>query len=105
MTSEGKLLVSKEVLHKIRDLVTELRSIDPTVQVVSALNESQKLVIEIDGITHINRKKYDKNRQKKLESIGISILRFDGNYVISNTEGVLYKIEEWMKNQETYTIL
>ncbi|MFX1536634.1 MAG: hypothetical protein ACFFDI_20650, partial [Promethearchaeota archaeon] len=50
MTSEGKLLVSKEVLHKIRDLVTELRSIDPTVQVVSALNEAQKLVIEIEKL-------------------------------------------------------
>ena len=50
MASEGKLLVSKEVLHKIRDLVTELRSIDPTVQVVSALNEAQQLVIEIEKL-------------------------------------------------------
>ena len=47
-SEEGALLVSKEVLHKIRELVTELRSVDPTVQIVSALNEAQKLVIEIE---------------------------------------------------------
>ncbi len=51
MTSEeGEHLVPKEVLHKIRDLVIELRSVDPTVQVVSALNEAQKLVIEIEKL-------------------------------------------------------
>ncbi|UCG89848.1 MAG: hypothetical protein JSU57_05145 [Candidatus Heimdallarchaeota archaeon] len=50
MTSEEGELLSKEVLHKIRDLVTELRSIDPTVQAVSTLNEAQKLVIEIEKL-------------------------------------------------------
>ncbi len=50
MTSEAGELLSKEVLHKIRDLVTELRSIDPTVQAVSTLNEAQKLVIEIEKL-------------------------------------------------------
>lgn len=49
-TETGELLVSKEILHTIRDLVTELRSLDPTVQVVSALNEAQQLVMEIEKL-------------------------------------------------------
>ncbi|MHA2226032.1 MAG: hypothetical protein ACXAC8_12550 [Candidatus Hodarchaeales archaeon] len=51
MASEAeKHLVSKTVLLKIRDLVTELRSLDPTIQVVSSLNEAQKIVNEIDKL-------------------------------------------------------
>ena len=57
-----------------------------------------KLVIEIDGITHNDREENDIIRQKKLESLGLTVIRFDGNTVISNTEGVLLKIEEWIKN-------
>ncbi|MHA1969277.1 MAG: hypothetical protein ACW964_15940, partial [Candidatus Hodarchaeales archaeon] len=48
-TKDG-VLISKEVLHQIRDLVTELRSLDPTVQVIPTLNEAQKLVIEIEKL-------------------------------------------------------
>ena len=57
-----------------------------------------KLVIEIDGITHNDREENDIIRQKKLESLGLIVIRFDGNTVISNTEGVLLKIEDWIKN-------
>ncbi len=46
----GELLVSKEILHKIRDLATELRSLDPTVQIIPTLNEAQKLVLEIEKL-------------------------------------------------------
>ena len=49
MSSEHEDLVSKAQLVVIRDLTTELRSIDPTVQ-VATVNESQKLVIEIERI-------------------------------------------------------
>lgn len=47
---EEKLLVSKGDLHRIRELVTELRSLDPTIQVISTLNEAQKLVNEIEKL-------------------------------------------------------
>ncbi|NHJ01912.1 MAG: hypothetical protein EAX86_07185 [Candidatus Heimdallarchaeota archaeon] len=51
MSSETEgLLVSKEVLLKIRDLATELRSLDPTVQVVPSLNEAQRLMGEIEKL-------------------------------------------------------
>lgn len=44
------LLISKGVLHEIGDLATELRSLDPMVQVIAPLNEAQKLVTEIERL-------------------------------------------------------
>ena len=58
-----------------------------------------KLVIEIDGITHSDQKENDIKRQKKLESLGVRVLRFDGNTVMSNVDGVLLIIENWIKKQ------
>lgn len=42
--------VSKELLHEIGGLVTELRSLDPLVQAIAPLNEAQKLVTEIERL-------------------------------------------------------
>ncbi|MHA1332383.1 MAG: hypothetical protein ACTSR2_15050 [Candidatus Hodarchaeales archaeon] len=49
MSLEDKGQVTKALLLKVRDLTTELRSIDPTVQ-VTTVNEAQKLVIEIERL-------------------------------------------------------
>ncbi|MHA1995521.1 MAG: hypothetical protein ACW97Z_13335 [Candidatus Hodarchaeales archaeon] len=43
-------LVTKNDLHELGVVATELRSIDPTVQVISSLNESQKLITQIQKI-------------------------------------------------------
>ncbi len=43
-------LVSKIDLHELGVVATELRSIDPTVQVISSLNESQKLITQIQKL-------------------------------------------------------
>ena len=58
------------------------------------------LAIEIDGDSHSERKSYDQHRQNRLESIGISFLRFDGFQVINNTNGVLQFIFDWIENYE-----
>ncbi|MFX0172750.1 MAG: hypothetical protein ACFE9L_12605 [Candidatus Hodarchaeota archaeon] len=52
MTSKtGEILtISKGVLHEIGELATELRSLDPMVQVISPLNEAQRLVTEIERL-------------------------------------------------------
>jgi len=50
------------------------------------------LVIEVDGITHNGKQKYDKSRESKLEELGFKVLRFDGHFVLSNTNDVLEKI-------------
>lgn len=40
------------------------------------------LAIEIDGISHAGKEKYDSERQTKLEKLGVRFLRFDDDYVI-----------------------
>ncbi len=56
------------------------------------------LAIEIDGESHNGKIIYDKKRQGKLESYGISFLRFWDNDVKRNIYGVLVTIENWIKN-------
>ena len=43
----NEALITQETLHELGVLATELRSIDPTVQVIASLNEAQKLITEI----------------------------------------------------------
>jgi very-short-patch-repair endonuclease len=43
-----------------------------------------KLVIEIDGISHIYKEKYDKNRNDVLESFGLKVLHFNDQDVLNN---------------------
>ena len=60
-----------------------------------------KLVIEIDGIRHNYKAKYDKSRQEYLESIGLNVLRFDELYVRKNIEGVFHVLEEYLSRNTT----
>ena len=55
---------------------------------------AEKLVIELDGKGHFEEEqmKYDEIRTKYLQSIGISVLRFDNQEILYNTESVLTKI-------------
>ena len=57
-----------------------------------------KLVIELDGYTHGFEQVYDKDmsKQKALEKIGLSVLRFADNDVMKNLDGVIYTIEEYV---------
>jgi very-short-patch-repair endonuclease len=55
-----------------------------------------KVVIEIDGVTHDWNVKKDMMRQKKLETLGITVLRFLDSDVRDNMEGVLLSIGEWI---------
>ncbi len=60
------------------------------------------LAIEVDGESHYSDEqiKKDKIRQTSLEQTGIKCLRFTNEDVKRNVEGVLVKIEEWIKNNE-----
>ncbi len=53
-----------------------------------------KLVIEIDGSQHLeeNNKIKDIERDKDLNSVGLTILRFDNRQVLTETESVLQEI-------------
>ena len=55
-----------------------------------------KLVIEVDGDLHYLEEKtikYDKNRQKEVEKLGIKFLRFSNIEIYKNLKGVLVTIE------------
>ena len=54
------------------------------------------LVIEIDGWSHIGKEVEDKERQKKIENLGITFLRFDDRDVKTNMDGVYRVIIEWI---------
>lgn len=59
------------------------------------------LVIETDGITHMDEEVYKKDLQKDkdLEEIGFTVLRFNDEDVLDNIEWVRMTIEEWIKKK------
>ncbi|MHA1972044.1 MAG: hypothetical protein ACTSW1_03555 [Candidatus Hodarchaeales archaeon] len=73
MSLEDKGQVNKALLLKVRDLTTELRSIDPTVQ-VTTVNEAQKLIIEIERL------------EKELKSAGFFKKRGIKKKLVQNKE-------------------
>jgi len=59
------------------------------------------LVIEIDGESHSSRRRADQWRQRKLESLGLCVLRFYDSDVKNNLNGVLMSIEGWIERFES----
>lgn len=55
------------------------------------------LAIEIDGLSHIGKEKYDAARQNDLEKMGVRFLRFSNDEVFYNMGKVLGDIEMWIK--------
>jgi very-short-patch-repair endonuclease len=52
-----------------------------------------KHAIEIDGSSHDNKYEYDLRRQKRLESLGVTLVRFDDIDVKRNMNDVLRALE------------
>lgn len=61
-----------------------------------------KLVIEIDGSSHASEEAHKKDtiRQKYLESLGLTVLRFDDRDVKQRLDDVVYAIEAWIETNE-----
>jgi very-short-patch-repair endonuclease len=55
-------------------------------------SRSERLVIELDGDTHVGRQGYDAARSRVLEERGYRVLRFTNADVMSNLDGVLHAI-------------
>ena len=62
-----------------------------------------QLVIEIDGVTHNSKQRYDKRRENRLRELGFNVLRFDGYYIINNITGVLESIMACIEEIENKT--
>ncbi|MCD6102212.1 MAG: endonuclease domain-containing protein [Candidatus Cloacimonetes bacterium] len=59
-----------------------------------------KLIIEIDGESHIYKGNEDVKRQKKLETLGFYFLRFKDIDIKRNIKDVLVSIENWIEEYE-----
>lgn len=55
-----------------------------------------KLVIEIDGDSHIGKEQEDKERQSEIEKLGITFLRFEDLEVKKNLDGLLILIRNYI---------
>ena len=63
-----------------------------------------RLAIEIDGSSHYYKVEYDRKRQKKLEQLGITFLRFSEEDTKENPDYVVMEIEKWIiANKEKTT--
>jgi very-short-patch-repair endonuclease len=54
---------------------------------------SANLAIEIDGLIHLKRKAYDKERTEFLESSGLSVLRFTNKDIEDRIDWVIKEIK------------
>ena len=57
---------------------------------------SIKLAIEVDGSSHFSNDAeiYDKERERIIETFGITFIRFNNNDVFTNIDGVLTNIKD-----------
>ena len=58
------------------------------------------LVVEVDGESHLGREEEDASRQRILESMGLSFLRFDDEEIRRDARGAVRVIERWIEEQE-----
>lgn len=61
------------------------------------------LAIEIDGESHREIYDKDQDRQARLESLGITILRYRDEDVKANLEGVIQSITQWIQEAKDRT--
>jgi very-short-patch-repair endonuclease len=57
------------------------------------VSRSQKLVVEVDGETHVGREMQDLARSRFFEAQGYKVIRFTNLEVMTNLEGVVKAIE------------
>ena len=61
------------------------------------------LVIEIDGSSHSPRPAHDSHRQARLESLGLTVLRFLDSNVRNNLASVVASIDDWIDQRTSST--
>ena len=61
-----------------------------------------QLVLEVDGITHQDKKVAEKDlfRQKELEAAGVIFLRFDALLIVNKVEAAIREIKKWIQQYE-----
>ena len=64
-----------------------------------------QLVIEMYGDSHEGKENADIVRQKKLELIGLTVLRFLDSDVKDNVDGIVEQLKEWIESKETHPLI
>ena len=59
-----------------------------------------KLVIEIDGTGHLGKEEYDKNRERKLNQLGLKVIRYEDLDVLNNFQLVEKDFKEQIQSRE-----
>ena len=60
--------------------------------IVDFYSSKLKLVVEIDGDSHVGKEEKDEFRQSKIETLGIKFLRFSDLEVKKNMNGVILEL-------------
>jgi very-short-patch-repair endonuclease len=61
------------------------------------------LAIEIDGESHYGNKAKDKKKDKRLNELGVTVLRFDDMEVVHQLDKVVESIEKWIDENSNST--
>ena len=61
-----------------------------------------KLVLEIDGDSHEGKEKADRIRRERLESLGLTVMRFWDLDVKNNVDGIVEQLREWIEARMTH---
>lgn len=67
--------------------------------IVDFFSKELKLIIEIEGHSHEGKFLKDEVRQKKLEALGFTVLRFSESQIKKNIDAVMGVIESWIKDR------
>lgn len=111
--SQAEKRVWKQLLSKGRMGTKFKRQRPIDIFIVDFFSQELSLIIEIYGSYHYFKPKYDGWRQKRLEALGFTILRFSEGEGMQNTSGVGERIlhavhclkeEKKLKDRLRYTI-
>ena len=61
------------------------------------------LAIEIDGESHYGNTDKDRKKDRRLNELGVTVLRVDDLDVVYKLDKVIEKIEEWIHANEKFT--
>jgi len=59
-----------------------------------------KLAVDVDGSVHDFTREKDERRQRELEALGVTLLRFWNYEVKNDIAAVVRRIEEWIRSEE-----
>jgi very-short-patch-repair endonuclease len=61
-----------------------------------------QLAIEVDGESHYGNKERDSRKDRRLNHLGVTVLRFDDTDIRYELEKVIEKIEKWIDENASF---